>query len=238
MPVQKELKNWYIWEYVEPRTPWANTLAYYPLNWDLNDYSWNSRNLTADGTPIYTTLGEKQVASFDGTWEGGYLNNNLLKGLQPFTYVVWVNPSSITSWMSEGAFNCNIVMTIRNGADTGIYDKALLLQETNKATAYNYYNWRITPSLSWVSTNTWQMLTAVFDWSTLTTYINTNSTSLSCWWSYTGYSNATMIIGSKVAWWHIFPYYWLMSSVIVENKVRTAEEIQNYYNQTKSNYWL
>jgi hypothetical protein len=31
---------------------------------------------------------------------------------------------------------------------------------------------------------------------------------------------------------------WYMSDLIVENKARTAEETANYYNSTKSNYWL
>lgn len=32
--------------------------------------------------------------------------------------------------------------------------------------------------------------------------------------------------------------YWYISNFIVENKVRTAQEIAGYYDQTKSNYWL
>jgi hypothetical protein len=50
--------------------------------------------------------------------------------------------------MSDGDFNCNTVITVRNGTNYGTYDKAILLQESNKATAYNYYNGRVTPTLS------------------------------------------------------------------------------------------
>jgi hypothetical protein len=33
---------------VRPKTrnPWANTIAYYPLNWDINDHSSNGYNLS------------------------------------------------------------------------------------------------------------------------------------------------------------------------------------------------
>jgi hypothetical protein len=53
--VQKELKNWFIWEYVEPRTPWANTLLYMPLDWDVYDEV-SQTDWTWYWTTTYNTL--------------------------------------------------------------------------------------------------------------------------------------------------------------------------------------
>lgn len=222
------------------REPWANTVVYYPLNWDLNDYSWNSRNLTASGTAIYTSWWPWQVASYDGTWEWTYINNALLKWMPAFTYIAWVNPSSITSWTTGWETNWNIVMTIREDANYSAFDKSLTLGETNEATSFIYYNGQKKAIQSWVTTNTRQMLATVFDWSTLKTYVNTTSTSVSCWGSYTGYSNATLVVWAKTNTLgnYIKAYYWLMSNVIVEDKARTADELQKYYNSMKWNYWL
>ena len=218
--------------------PNENTLAYYPLDWDLNDYSWNNRNLTASWTPIYTTLGERQVASYNGTWEWTYTNNALLKWMPAFTYVVWINPSQITSWTTGTETNWNMVMTITEDSNYSAFDKTLALWETNKATSYVYYNGQKKSIQSWVSTNAWQMLASVFDGTTLKTYVNTTNNSISCWGSYTGYSNATLVVGAKINSGYLKSYYWLMSNVIIEDKAWTAEEITDYYNYTKSNYWI
>ena len=39
----------YIWTgtpWPEPRTPWANTIAYFPFKDDILDHSWNGTSLT------------------------------------------------------------------------------------------------------------------------------------------------------------------------------------------------
>jgi hypothetical protein len=44
-----EVSAVYVWDtqiYPAGWKPWANTLAYYPLETDTKDYSWNNRNLT------------------------------------------------------------------------------------------------------------------------------------------------------------------------------------------------
>ena len=61
-------------------------------------------------------------------------------------------------------------------------------------------------------------------------------------------SSWTLNVGLDDAWFAIWAaqynsseiYYmwWNASEFILENKVRTAEEILAYYNNTKANYWL
>lgn len=53
--------------------PNANTLAYYPLDWSLNDESWNWLNLTSSWLSWETLSSWRKVASVTNTW---YLEKN------------------------------------------------------------------------------------------------------------------------------------------------------------------
>ena len=82
----------------------------------------------------------------------------------------------------------------------------------------------------------WYNVVATQEWSTVKAYLN---------WEYIGES--TTRPSQIPTWWslwavhissHSDKYIWYISNAILENKARTAQEISDYYNQTKSNYWL
>ena len=83
---------------VRPKTrnPWANTVGYYPLNTDFDDYSWNSRNLTNTNATI-TTLGGVSCAYYWGNAYSTYTGYSLIRDAR--TTSVWMNPSDLTDWV-------------------------------------------------------------------------------------------------------------------------------------------
>jgi hypothetical protein len=73
------------------------------------------------------------------------------------------------------------------------------------------------------------------EWSSWKTYRNNV-----LFWNATG--SGSVWYNTEVIWnyrpWDKNPFIWYMSDFIIENKVRTTQEISDYYNQTKTNYWL
>ena len=86
------------------------------------------------------------------------------------------------------------------------------------------------------STWVWYYVTAVQEWNTVKGYLNwvlkwestTRPNQTPTWWSLWAVHETT----------HSDKYIWYMSDVILEDKARTAQEISDYYDFTKSNYWL
>ena len=223
--------------YEAPREwkPWENTVAYYPLEKDTNDYSWNNRNLTNSWITF-----DGGVWVFNGNAIWYYTNNSLWNNLNNFTYSVYVNPSSIASWTyNTTEYNANRIISIIQNGDIKTYDKTLSLSNSSRAQWYNYYNWLYLVYASWISINTWYYLTYTFNGNMMKIYKNwILEQSLACWWSYTWYTQATLCVWNNTDYNQIKKYYGKISNVIIEDKARTAQEVLNYYNQTKSNYWL
>ena len=211
--------------------PWENTIAYYPLdsNTTVNDASRNNRNLTNNGTTFWVYQ-----------WvDSGYINGNM--------YFTWIStPSNITinirynlrhksenyhliAWLRYGVSNTNAYWLLMTGEFAGRPNwQWFWIQYNNSSTADNYYwltNWMI--STEWV----WYNWVLTYDWATLKIYTNwVLSTSAS-----SSMSNARDTI---MLWWSPENSQVNLSNVIFEDKVRTADEISNYYNSTKANYWI
>ena len=219
---QHELKNAYIGEVW---TPTSNTIAYYPLNWDGNDYSWNNKNLTSSWATSYTTVWGVLSANFGGS---NYLYNSSLTCSsigQTFT-IAWWFYSSWQLWVTCMGKASNLWHW------WGLYYETGLLWRIRAETQNNNSPTRFMPSISYVEW--WHHL--VF-------------THNSSWWAiyYDGVSKQTWSMPMDYDWYLILgasldssTYYfnWNISNLILENKVWTAEEISNYYNSTKSTFWL
>lgn len=214
--------------------PWSNTIAYYPLNWDANDYSGNWHNGTTTNV-TYTTLSSwKQVASYTQ-------NNSRLKIL-----AIWWAYQKITTsiWLKWDWTLSNYVSRIwcldwNNNWRTLFQPRRTKTNDWGNL-ALSTYNWSTENNKSlWVSPSNWTNLVVVFDSWTLYWYVNwIYKGQLSSWFtSWTMSLSYNCWIGSEPDnsqnWWG-----WYMSEAIIENKTRTAQDIQDYYNLTKSNYWL
>ena len=211
------LKNAYIGEY--GWKPWANTLLYVPFVDDLLDHSWNSVSLNTGWTITNTTLSWVKCASLTNWW----LNTPTLDTTWNWTQTIWVKWLPTWSW------------------DNAIIDKG----NSSRAVWTWLKNWSYISSITgvWYSSsasvdtsNVWHLLTVVRDSWTLYIYydwVQKLTYSISSYESWI--SNNFWIY--KREWSSTFGN-WYISGWIVENKARTAQEVQDYYNQTKWNYWL
>lgn len=88
--------------------------------------------------------------------------------------------------------------------------------------------------------NQWALYTWTFDWTTTKGYLNwvlKNSKNM----TYSVDSNNYSSLFSQTIQGANDPsqsFNWYMNDVIIENRARTAQEVLDYYNLTKSNYWV
>jgi len=230
-----EVKNIYIGEYKEWK-PWANTLAYYPLETDTKDYSWNGR----DGTNSNVTF-SNGIATFNG-------NNAMVtiphsdrqKPTANFTISV---RAKATSWSASEWWAYMIVAKQQFWAQNYQNFYYSILINWNKYAGGGITNWNSWSTFPWdtnisiwlnerhlyVLTNNGTEKTLYLDWQQIGQATeNTISSSFS----------VPLTIGNASSYNHNAYFNWNISKVIFEDKTWTAQEISDYYNQTKSNYWL
>lgn len=199
--------------------PWPNTLAYYKLEEDLNDYSWNNRNLSMWGWSYsYSTLtsGKK------------YCVTNVNAYTSPLSMPFDKNAYTMSGWFY-------ITTKSSNGA---IYIEVVVWSQGRPRFFITWsgdISWICWIDNTWVSRVSWQWYYVVAtheNW-TAKCYVNGNLVwTRSFTWSWTSWnfyinpSNANY----RAGWW--------VSEIIIENKTRTQQEISDYYDQTKWNYWL
>lgn len=214
------------------RQPWANTIAYYKFDWDILDYSGNWWNLTAWPTS-YTTL-----SSWIKTAYFQWVNRwNWPKALQPIvfsgwdlTISMWVNPWSNPArvfyfeWTLSFRFaeiiiyNNKLEFDFGNGSNAAqVFDVSATNTQgvwCNIVLTYNSNSWIWTWSKNWdqLATKSWIFYPTWQNWNIFSIWY----TSLTSW-----SSNEDTL-----------------SELIIENKTRTEQERADYYNQTKSLYWI
>lgn len=191
--------------------PWANTIAYYPLKIDANDYSWNGNHIT------------NYNFTFDNDWYANFNWNQ--KWSVP--NITWYK--TISLWCNATSFN---FMVFSWWSDYQYYPQI-------QSTRTSQWNWSSSGNYDanfWKTLNTWErhLFTLSQDWWYVNLYLD--------WELYDTRSLSAFNRAIKNIWrWEYRNRYymnWKLSNVIIENKARTAQEIRDYYNQTKSNYWL
>jgi len=195
--------------------PWANTIAYYPLKEDVLDYSWNWNNWSWNPNSF-----TGWVANY--SWNSTTLPYSIIYR-DAYTVSVWV-VSEVTSWFksvmgqhSNSYYWFNILFIKNNNVN--------YITGNSGYEFTRYYD----SNLNW-----WKLLTCTSDWSTTKLYINWE---LKATWTYWWKRSDTLYMWYD-HWYNGWAFTWKISELIVEDKVRTAQKIQDYYNQTKSNYWL
>lgn len=206
--------------------PWANTIAYYPLTSTstVNDLSWNNYNLTQSWTITYWTNVWVDCAYFN--W--GYLSAT----------IAW-----LPQWGTDRTASVYVYIT-----KTQCWILSWWANSTyNKFCRYYWgfnSNWLAATSYQWTDLNSstyisgwWHHIVLLvrswvrelyIDWVQNTT-LNKSSTTNTSW---TNFEMWRLDYASD------FMFQSYMSNVIIENKARTAQEISDYYNLTKWNYWL
>jgi hypothetical protein len=257
--VQTELKKLYIWDtpikrvtmrpngtekQIRPvwRKPWANTILYLPLESDVKDYSPNNRwtfsNSWTLGTKWWVNCwycGTSWYISL-WTWAYSYLKPSTNKATYSFwAYLDWYN--SYNGRFFEFAVQNQIYMSFcRNGNSWQFrcvtldswWDKAVNL-DTQIGTQQWVYITLVVENSNWYVYKNWTLIWTVT--SMKNNWFGSWGRSYQQWCNIAGNRSATSSSDNEsLNWW--------ISQFIVEDKPWTAQEVANYYNQTKWNYWI
>ena len=234
----------YVWtNQVRPATspwwqPWVNTVAYFPLMNDSNEASWKAVT-TTDNNVNYSTLGWVKCANVGtkgwiqvttsvfntaNTWTEQTMSFWLYQNVMPngtsrwhfefekqniYSFYFLSRSNNIYRYEWNGDAWSTIDVSISGG---DIWNWVYFTLVNSSSWKYIYKNWTLIWSGNWSSTPRWSRQDP------------------SSWESY--------ILCSRdwpLAWTST---NWGLRELIFENKVRTAQEIADYYNQTKWNYWL
>jgi hypothetical protein len=224
--VEKQIRPKWEWQ------PWVDTVLYYDFehtSWTAEtDLAWNY-NWTYQATPTIWTLSSWKKY-FDTQWTNCLNTNSTLSTIDynNGTVCIWFNMvnSFVYFWQE------------RWGAQWGtIYCDNFSNGQFCLGPDNNILN---TP----LSLGVWYNIVIVNDWVNTTLYKNgqqmaqKNMTSSTwnryfhVWWATTQWTPPSQTVPWNLIWNALF---W---SVIIENKARTAQEIADYFEQTKWNYWL
>ena len=206
--------------------PWSNTIAYYPLESNGNDFSWNSRNGT-EYNMTYTTKDWILCAYFN--WSDWYIGLPWFWTLSSLTVSLWTNSSY--SWSASNTPFSTWPTT--DNANFQIYNNADEVAASRWNWSNSDYQSTHTDWTDWIWHNiivtNWNSWFKIYIDSVLKANSNVVRTVKS--------DNGHCFIWYWTSWWWIY-YLWYISNVIVEDKVWEAQEVQDYYDSIKSLYWI
>lgn len=219
-----EVKNIYIGEY--GWKPWSNTVAYYPLTSEttVNDMSGNNRNLTNNNISFWT-FNWVDCAYNSTSWR--YLSKDLWFKISDnnFTINMWIYK---TWWEYAGyAF---FWWLESNNKSIGIW-----LNSTWDFFFAFWYDDLLTSSI--YSYNTRYNLICTYNTSTKAQkiYVNGQLSAERTATTWIDLGNTTITLFDSNA---LNTMYGGISNTIIESTDWTLSQVQDYYSQTKSNYWL
>lgn len=229
-----EVKEVYVWNTMvwggnSWWTPWSNTLIYYPLTSNLVDQMWNWNTGTAHWNVTFSSSTWVYV-----DWDNGiyvsWLSNWIANKSWPRTLNVWAKYEALKNnaellWNSGNTISNQSMKIEIYSART-----CLAIQIANGTNISWTWTGYITPDTNWHNysiTFSWSEYKRYIDWVLIATA--TTSTPPN--------NYPDMYIGD-LQYYSARRCKWYVKDYIVENKVRTASEISDYYNLTKSTYWL
>ena len=217
------------------RKPTNNTIAYYKLEADTKDYSWNNRDLTASNI-TFENIWNISVAKFNYNSSTAYLDWTFISSITwntPYTFWFWFKANSL-SWLP---------FVGRSGKNKyGEHDKEVTILSTGALHVYNYSS-----AEHWFTTNAWLVSTwqrycyvQTYDWTTLKAYLNNSligSVSPAPSYPYSsswGWRFLLWKIYSNTNYW----FNWYTSKLFIENVGWSISDVDDYYNKTKRKFWL
>lgn len=214
--------------------PWANTVAYRPLNstTTVNDQSWNNYNLTQTGGSFGTYNGVN--CFYNGGSTTGYFTltsgAKIPSGNASRTILLWVKPTSSSSSYERVFLHywANVAyQMVEMYLDTDKRSKVSLSGVASSCGEMTIWSWSLI-----AFTSTGSHFTLYLNWVAGTTYLATLATTA------ISSSYPLRLMKKNTSSSTNYQVRWYISEVIIEDKARTADEISAYYNQTKGNYWL
>lgn len=226
------IKNIYIWdEKVRPAwwQPWSNTLLYLPLKSDTADHSWNNVRNTNVLTTSWTITFDSSVANI------------------PVAYFNWSSWIYTVPKYTTVHSICTVLVWVRYNSHSNM--PAIIrtwwtcLYVQNSWVTWEAFYWTTSAgsyvNSSLLADNTWQLLWITSDWSISYCYFNWQQV-----WTINKAPTAIEANDNRPCVWNNVwdsqnrRLTWYVSEIIWETRQRTAQEVSDYYNQTKWNYWL
>lgn len=212
----------YIWN--DTWLPWANTIAYYPLNSDFNDHksdlwiAWTTYNATMRNSFSYNFITE-------GIWNCIQRTNSWNASME--TWIMLWTIFTVMFYLNMTTDNWRNVYWWNKSSDSW-YWFSLQFDHTKpwiKVYQSHYY------ADNNITTNARHHIALTQSWTTAILYVDW------VWKTFTVDWNS---------WPVNFRFLWIfnawtackMDELYVFNSVLTAQEISGYYNQTKSQYWI
>lgn len=228
----------YIWKEEQEWQPGENTLLYMEFNWDLSDSSGNSNQMTWSWID-YETIGSKKcvkLTSISG-WISWPWNLMASVWTGDFATAFWFYPVGSSDWP--------VMFANAQSSSPRSWCQMFICYDSR---------WSLNNQVSYHMTQVWH-------WSSM------SATSLNNSWHHFVFTRISGICYWYIDWQEAFTSWadnsnlsWVnslyilnrsnqsdqqrdnpwakMSELIVESAWWTAQEISDYYNLTKSNYWL
>ena len=222
------------------RQPWVNTLVYLPLNWDALDQSGNSRDGTLPSSYSWDTLPNWNQC-FAITWWRWDFSSYCIT----WTY----SNTALWSWDRTISIRMKINSWLNNHEFVSTF-----IWSPSWWTSWEWFGWRHmsnSSNLLWIIRYMDDPNTTSFTYDTnwhnyVLTYSNTNK-----WKVYVDGVQIAMTNNPSVSFDTLWTNYavgiWRnndydksldLSNFIIEDKERTAQDISDYYNATKWDYWI
>lgn len=246
-------KHYFIYHEAGGWQPWANTLVYLPLEWDVDDYSWNWNNWawkawSSAWTPDYATLSTgKVVAKINWTWGTGSSSNISITiptyQTAPKTISVWMYKcSSYESWFNEQNAGAWKYFMWQLASDWQNWWAFRLTGNYN----WNPYCWY--QCWDWSDSRIFAQHNYIWQWQHLVATCDNTNTSYYINWVLKGSLSKVIQANADLFMW-VAPFeysssspevrfFWYFSEVILEDIAWTATDITKYYNDTKAQYWI
>lgn len=228
--VEKQIRPKWWWQ------PWANTIAYFPLNATstVNDLSGHSYSLASNWNVTFWTYNWVSCCYINVGMLSCAINTTSKSAITENIWYCEADAPNYDNWYiinigytnPTTSANCNWIIRSNGRPSWRIWFTGYV-DETN-------WIYSSTTTYNPISTNTWYNLCYTYNGTTLTLYVNwqavwTASSSWSTDFSYVSLSRSADLDRSIKGY---------ISNAIYEDIVRTAQEVLDYYNLTKSNYWL
>ena len=215
--VQKELQAAYIGEYWWK--PWVNTILYYPLHDSLTDVVWNyprqswAATYSNNMATITTQLKRNSSRFANNTWNYTISAYVKMTTSPNYCWVFFKTDWSYSSSLAISSYYTGGNSSSNIGAGVSYYS--------------SWWNYKASVGSNWgvycvVGVKSWTTMTVYVNWASIWTLNAPNYPGYS-WGSWDGMS---------------IPAWVICADVLVESVTRTAQEVADYYNQTKWTYWL
>lgn len=226
-----DIQEIYLWNTrVRPKgwQPWENTVAYFPLMEDFSEWSW--KWLTPSSTPSWITFTTQWwvKCAYSAWWSVSVpFSTNFTTWWNAFTFsfrcyklsynhewqcVVctwyWATNRNMCIWFHNNKFWTWWWNNDTDHADAKLNQRALYTWVYDWITMKAYIDWQLVNSKA------------------MTYNVDSSNTASLLWQVISSASNPTNSL------------YWYVNNIVIENKARSEADELEYFNLTKSSYWL